>query len=257
MTPDDAADAGLAHEHVVGFLGEHEAAGARQRVERALRQALELVLAVAVGEVGEAVEREPVRHRLVEGGEDARLVGVARVARKQLFRLLAAVAAEIGVEEIDHGPQVAAFLDVDLEEVAQVVERRAGVAQHALLLHRRRLRVALRHDQAAQRRAVLARHLLPHRLAHLVAEADRAVRHLVGEEDAPAVVRHLHRAVLRPALGIHRHRGAQVDVVALEILRPQVAPPVEELRLPVLERALQRAVAADVDVVRDFFGVVD
>ena len=34
----DAADAGLADEHVVRFLGQHEAAGARQRIEARLRQ---------------------------------------------------------------------------------------------------------------------------------------------------------------------------------------------------------------------------
>ena len=33
---DDAADAGLADEHVVRFLGQHEAAGARQRIEAAI-----------------------------------------------------------------------------------------------------------------------------------------------------------------------------------------------------------------------------
>ncbi len=47
---DDAGDAGLAHEHVVRFFGQHEAAGARQRIEARLRQRLELHLAVAVGE---------------------------------------------------------------------------------------------------------------------------------------------------------------------------------------------------------------
>ena len=52
--PDDPAEAGLADEHMVGFLGQHEAAGARQRIEGALGQHLELELAVAVGEIGEA-----------------------------------------------------------------------------------------------------------------------------------------------------------------------------------------------------------
>ena len=103
--------------------------------------------------------------------EDARLVGVAGVARQQLLGLLAAVAAEVGVQQVNHGPEVAAFLDVDLEEIPQVVERRAGVAEQALLLHRRGLGVALGDDEAAQRRAVFARHLLPRRLAHCVAEA--------------------------------------------------------------------------------------
>ena len=53
---DDAADAGLADEHVMRFLGQHEAAGARQRIEARLRQAFELHLAVAIGEEREHEE---------------------------------------------------------------------------------------------------------------------------------------------------------------------------------------------------------
>ena len=99
--------------------------------------------------------------RLVEGAEHARLVGVAGLAHQQLFGLLAAVLAEIFLQQIDHGPQVAAFLDVDLEQVAHVVERGRALAEEVLLLDARRLRVALDDDQPAQHGAVLARHLLP------------------------------------------------------------------------------------------------
>ena len=74
---DHAADAGLADEHVVRLLREHESARAGEGIKCAFGKALQLVLAVAVGEVGEAEKREPIRHRLVEGGEDARLVRVA------------------------------------------------------------------------------------------------------------------------------------------------------------------------------------
>ena len=97
--------------------------------------------------------------------EDARLVHVARVACQQLLGLLAAVAAEVGVQQVDHRPQVAALLDVDLEQVAQVVQRRTGVAEPVLLLDRSRLGVALGDDDAAELGAELARHLLPDRLA--------------------------------------------------------------------------------------------
>ena len=171
---DDAGDAGLAHEHVVRFFGQHEAAGARQRIEARLRQRLELHLAVAVGEEGEHEERQPVRRLLVEGAEHARRVGIARAALQQRFRLLAAVGAEIFLQQIDHRPEVAAFLDIDLEQVAHVVERRRGLAEMALLLDRGRLGVALDHDQPAQHRAVFARHFLPGRLAFVRAEGDLA-----------------------------------------------------------------------------------
>jgi hypothetical protein len=246
---DDAADAGLAHEHVVRFLGQHEARGARQRVERALGEALELELAVAVGEVREHEERQPVVHRLVERAQDARLVDVARVALEQFFGFLAAVAAEVRVQQVDHGPQVAALLHVHLEQVAQVVQRRRGVAQQALLLHRRRLGVALRDDQAAEGGAVLAGHVLPDVLAHEVAEADLAVLFLVGQEDAPAVVGHRRVAVAGPARGVDADGGAQVDVVGLEVAGTHLVPPVQERGLPFLQRPLQLAVVGEVDVV--------
>ena len=40
--------------------------------------------------------------------------------------LLAPVAAEESMQQVDHRPEVPAFLDVDLVEVAQVVERGRG-----------------------------------------------------------------------------------------------------------------------------------
>ena len=138
----------------------------------ALAQRGELELAVAVGEVGEQEERQPVRRRLVEGAEDPRVVVVAGVALEHLVGLVAAVAAEVAVQQVHHRPQVAALLDVDLEQVAHVVEARRGEAQRPLLLDRRRLGVALHDDQPAQVGAVLAGDLLPHRVAEVVAEGD-------------------------------------------------------------------------------------
>src|SRR3546814_8781610 len=58
---DDPHDAGLAHEHVVGLLGQHEAAGARERIEARFGERGELELAVAVLEIGEHEEGQPVR----------------------------------------------------------------------------------------------------------------------------------------------------------------------------------------------------
>src|SRR6185437_7199204 len=173
------------------------------------------------------------------------------------LRLLAPVAAEIGVQEIDHRPEMTAFLDIDLEEVAQVVERGAAMAQEALLLDRGGLGVARRDDEAAQRRAMLARHLLPGGLAELVAEADAPVGRGLGEENAPAIIGHAQRAIARPALGIDRRRGAQIDIGAEEIARPHAAPPIEEARLPMLERPLQRAILREIDVVRNALLIVD
>jgi hypothetical protein len=103
-------------------------------------------------------------HGRVEGAEDARLVGVAAAALEQGLGLLAAVATEVRVQQVDHRPQVAALLHVDLEEVAEVVQAGAGLAEQALLLDAGRLGVALGDDQAAERVAVLAGHLLPHGL---------------------------------------------------------------------------------------------
>ena len=249
-----AADAGLADEHVVRLFGQHEAAGARQRIEARLRQAFELHLAVAVGEEGEHEERQPVRRLLVEGAEHARRILAAGAAAQQLVGLLAAVAAEILVQDVDHRPEVAALLDVDLEQVAHVVERRRGLAEMALLLDGGRLGVALDHHQAAQHGAVFARHLLPGRLALVLAERDGAVFFLRREQDAPAVLRHLHVVELGPALGIDRDRGAQIDHRLLEALRPHVLPPVEIAGVPAFQRLEHAAVLGEIHVVRNFLG---
>ena len=106
------------------FLGQHEARRARQRIERAFRQRQQLRLAVAIGEHREHEEVEPVLDRLVERVEDARLVAVAALPREQLLRFVAAVAAEVRVQQVDHRPEVTPFLDVHLKQVAEVVHAR-------------------------------------------------------------------------------------------------------------------------------------
>ena len=85
----------------------------------------------------------------------------------------------------------------------------------------------------------------------------RAVRLGLGEEDAPAVVGHLDVVEVGPALLADGDRRAQVDVVVLEGDRAELLPPLDELRLPRLERPLQPAVAGEVDVVRDLGVDVD
>jgi hypothetical protein len=103
----------------------------------------------------------------------------------------------------------------------------------------------------SRRVAVLARDLLPHGLAHLVAEADGAVGHRVREEDPPAVLGHLHVVEVRPARLVDADRRAQEDVVLLEALRAHVPPPLDEVGLPLLQGPLELLVRREVDVVRD------
>ena len=100
------------------------------------------------------------------------LSGSPGVPPQQLLGLLAAVPAEVGVQQVHHRPQVPALLDVDLEQVAQVVQARRGGAEVALLLDRGGLGVALDDDQPPQVAAVLAGHLLPGGLALVLAERD-------------------------------------------------------------------------------------
>src|SRR5699024_5486545 len=119
-----------------------------------------------------------------------------------------------------------------------------------------RLGVALDGDQAHQLGAVFAGHLLPGRLAHALTEVDLPVLLGVRQEDAPAVFLHGHEVEVGPAVAPDGDRGAQVDVLGGQ-LRAEILPPVEELRLPTLQSALETAVAGQVDVVRDAFGVVD
>ncbi len=251
----DPVDAGGAHHHVVRLFLQHELAGAAERVKGAFLERAELVFAVPVGEVGEHEEAEPVRSLLVERAQDARRVEAARVTVQQFLGLLAALPAEIRVQQVDHGPQVPPFLDVHLKQVAQVVQARRGGAQVALLLHGGGLGVALDDDQALQFRPVLPRYLVPHRLALVLAEPDFAAGVPLGQEDAPAVLGHGHVAELGPAVPADVDRGAQVNVLGRQG-RAHGLPPVQEVRLPGLQRPLQAPVLVQVDVVRDLLGVV-
>ncbi|MGF6877471.1 hypothetical protein OKW35_006950 [Paraburkholderia sp. MM5477-R1] len=187
--------------------------------------ARQLELAVAVGEVREHVEREPVRRFLVERAENARVVLVARATAEQGFGFLTTVAAEVAMQQVHHRPQVAAFLDVDLEQVAKIVQRRRGQTEVTLLLDRGRFRIALRDDDAAQVRAMLAGHVLPRGFALVLAELDLAILLARREENAPAVLGHLHVVEVRPAARIDADRGAQIHVVTVRAFRAHVAPP--------------------------------
>ena len=145
----------------------------------------------------------------------------------------------------------------DLEEVAQVVHAGRGQAQMTLLLYGCWLGVALRHDDAAQVGAVLARHVLPSFFTDMVAEMDLAVLLAGVQENAPTVVAHLDVAELCPALWVHADSGTQIHIHVGGALGAHVVPPIDEVGLPLLQRTLQGAVFAQVDVVRNFFAVVN
>ena len=156
------------------------------------------------------------------------------------------------MQQIDHRPQVTALFDVHLKQVAQVVQRRRGVAEQALLLDGGGLGVALRDDDAAEHVAELARHLVPHRLARRSRRSRSSCRPRGGvEKDAPAIIGHLHVIEVRPAVGIDRYRRAQINIFFLISLGADLLPPIEIVGQPLLERALQPLVRREVDVVRD------
>src|ERR1700685_549233 len=151
---------------------------------------------------------------------------------------------------------MAPFFDVDLEKIAQVVERRAGHPEMPLLLDRRRLGVALRDDQPAQDSAMLARHFAPDRIALMLPERNLAVGFRVGEKNPPSIVRHLDVSESRPALRVGRRRRPQIHVAALKSLRAHLVPPLQKDRLPRLERALQAAVVGEIYGVWNPLGIV-
>src|SRR5207302_933228 len=82
----------------------------------------------------------------------------------------------------------------------------------------------------------------------VIAEGDHPIGLGLGEEDAPAILRHPHVTELGPALGVDADRGAQVDLAGLQALGPHVPPPVQELWLPLLERPQEPAVPGEVDM---------
>src|SRR5262249_17075863 len=139
----------------------------------------------------------------------------------------------------------------------EVVQRRAGHPQAALLLDRGRLGIALGDDDAPEVAAVFAGYVLPRRLPLVIAEADLAVRLHRIEEDAPAIVGHFQVVEVRPAIAIHADGGAEIHVVAAGAVRSHLAPPAEKSRLPALQRPLERLIGCEIDVVRYLLAVVD
>src|SRR5678816_690537 len=101
-----------------------------------------------------------------------------------------------------------------------------------LLLDRRRLGVALRDDDPAQIRAMLARHVLPCSPALVLAEVHDAAGVLRRKEDAPPIVGHLHVVEVRPPARLDADRRAEVNVEARRALGSNLAPPLQIVRLP-------------------------
>ena len=252
-----AAHTRLAHKHVVCFFGQHELGGACQRIERGFGQSTQLKLAITVCEVSEHEEGQPVGCLFIEGLQDAGVVFVAAVALQQSVGFFAAIFAKVFVQQINHGPQVAAFFHIDLEQIAQVVHAGRSQAQMALLLHRCWLGVALGHDDATQVGAVFARHVLPDFFTNVIAKMNLALLITGIQKHTPTVVAHFDVTKLCPALWINAHCGTQVHVHVFGALGAHVVPPVDEVGLPLFQRTLQRAVFRQIDVVGNFFAVVD
>src|SRR5260370_18617783 len=183
---------------MVRLFGQHETAGPRQRIESRLGQTRELVLAVAIGKVREHEVGKPIRGPLIECAQDARVVSVSRAALEQALGLLAPVAPEVSVQQINHRPQMAPFFHVHLKKIAEIVKRRRGLTQMALLLHRCRLGIALGHDQPAEYSSMLARNFAPDWFALMLTEWNAAIGFRFREKNAPSVIRHLHPSKSRP-----------------------------------------------------------
>src|SRR5215471_1893211 len=127
----------------------------------------------------------------------------------------------------------------------------------ALLLDGSRLGIALDHRETAQHSAIFAGHLLPRRLAEMAAERNGAVLLTGRQQNTPAIFRHPYIVEFRPALRVHRHRGAQIDQRLLETFRPHVLPPVEVARVPAFKRPQNPTILGEADIVRNLGRVVD
>ena len=60
---------------------------------------------------------------------------MAASALEQRVGFLSAVTAKVLVKQVDHGPQVTALFNVDLEQIAQIIHTWRSQTKMALLLH--------------------------------------------------------------------------------------------------------------------------
>ena len=252
-----APDTGFTDEHVMRFLGQHEAAGAAERVKAGLRQAFKLHLAVTIREISEHEKGQPVRCFLVKGPQHTRRLVRTRGAAQQIVGLCPPILAEVFLQQIDHRPQVAPFLHVDLKQVAHVIQRRRGQAQKTLLFDGAGFRIALDDDQPFEHVTVFARHFLPGRLTGMFTAGDFARLHFRRQQNAPAVFGHLDIVKPGPAFGVHRYRRAQIHHGFLKIPRDEPVPPVDIAGVPFLQRLQHLAVARQPDIIGDAGVIID
>src|ERR1700683_3904254 len=129
----DPAHAGLADVHVMRLFHQHEARGPRQGIEARFGQRAELELSITIREVSEHEKSQPIRGLFIESAQYSRVVEVARAALQQGLGLFAAVPTKIPMQQIHHGPEVTSLFDVDLKQIAQVVQRWTGESEMPLL----------------------------------------------------------------------------------------------------------------------------
>ena len=131
---------------------------------------------------------------------------------------------------------MAAFLDIDLEQVAHVIKRWRGQAKKALLLHRARLCVTLDHDKTTQHRAIFARYFLPRHLTGMLATRDPTILDLRRKEDTPPIFRHFYIVKFCPTACLDTDGGAKINLGILKLLRDKFRPPVDIAGMPLLKR---------------------
>src|SRR6476620_7168001 len=103
------------------------------------------------------------------------------------------------------------FLDIYLEEIAQVVKRWTRFAELSLLLNRRRFGIALSDDDATQCIAKLTWHFLVSGTTVVIAEPHFGIGLRRLKKDAPPVIRHLHVIEVRPPFGAYVDSSAKPD----------------------------------------------
>src|SRR5882762_8212826 len=120
---------------------------------------------------------------------------------------------------------MAAFLDVNLENITEVVEGRAGEAEHFLLLNGGGFRVALGDHDAAKNGAIFAGDVLPGGLALVDAEIDLALFVARLQKNAPTIFGHFDVVELGPAVRFDADGGAQIDLEIVAFIGTHVVPP--------------------------------